>query len=98
MRTQVARTSIDAYYDNSFQETLQPKEAVVMEVFQNRFGSSFSRQELSKITEMPINAVCGRVKSLLLKNELVVVGTRFDPSTRKSQELLSVPELQGSLF
>jgi len=68
MRTQVARTSIDAYYDNSFQETLQPKEAVVMEVFQNRFGSSFSRQELSKITEMPINAVCGRVKSLLLKN------------------------------
>jgi hypothetical protein len=98
MRTQVARTSIDAYYDNSFQETLEPKEAVLMGVFQNSFGGSFSRQELSKITEMPINTVCGRVKSLLLKNELIVVGTRFDASTRKSQELLSVPELQGRLF
>ena len=43
------------------------------------------------VVGMSINAICGRVNSLLTKKTLCVRGFRIDKATRKRQELIGLP-------
>ena len=98
MRTQVYTNSIEAFHSLSVAGYLSPKECEVMAVFENE-SVVLIRQQLSEKIGMPINAVCGRVNSLMTKHALVARGTRKDPMTRKPQELVGLPvSAQGSLF
>ncbi|MCI4431597.1 MAG: hypothetical protein JHC40_20810 [Burkholderiales bacterium] len=99
MRTAVAETSRAAFHSLSVKDYLQPKEREVMAVFDRTPSGRYTRQQLSTLTGMPLHCICGRVRSLLDKNRLVVHGETTDPATRKPQELLGLPIVgQGVLF
>lgn len=99
MRTAASETSIEAYHSLPVAGYLQPKEQQVMAAFRGRADTTLTRQQLVDATGMPLNAVCGRVNSLLAKKALCVRGFRVDPSTRKRQELVGLPVAQqGALF
>lgn len=98
MNTLTTETSREAFRSLGARDYLQPKEREVMAAF---FSPSvtLTRQLIATETGMPLNAVCGRVRSLLDKGVLVVRGTVVDQQTRKAQELLGVPVYgQGALF
>ena len=96
MRT--ASTSVEAYRSLPVAGYLQPKELEIMAVFMRAPGARLTRQMLSVEADMPLHCVCGRVRSLLDKKQLAVVGEAVDPQTRKRQELLGLPVGQGALF
>jgi ribulose kinase len=98
MKTAVAQTSLDAFHSLPVAGYLQPKEAQVMAVF-GCAENTFTRQQLSRITRMPLEGVCGRVRSLLDKKALAVRGYIYNRRTRKTRELLGLPvAAQGGLF
>lgn len=89
----VATTSAQAYRSLGAATYLQPKQTEIMAAFLP--GLLWTRQQLSRITAMPINAVCGRVNSLVAAGLLEEHGTRLDPSTGKHQKLLRLPVVDG---
>lgn len=91
MKTRMAATSLDAFDSLPVKDYLQPKEQIVLTAL--GFGPA-TRQELATRTGMPLCGVCGRVRSLLDKGAIEVRGTRRDPSTGKSQEVLRLTPLQ----
>lgn len=94
-----SETSIEAYHSLSVAGYLQPKEQQVMAAFRGRASTTLTRQQLVDVIGMPLNAVCGRVNSLLTKKALCVRGFHVDPKTRKRQELVGLPVAQqGVLF
>jgi len=99
MRTQMAGTSLATFSSLGVRDYLQPKERELMAVFDAAPGARYTRQALAQRTGMAINAVCGRVRSLLDKHALEVHGETVCPVTRKPQELLGLPVVgQWSLF
>ena len=90
MKTRMANTSLEAF--DSLKETgyLPPKEQEIVDVFKRMPGRAFSRTDLAWRAHMPINCVCGRVRSLLDKKVLRVGGVVTDLGTGKSQQLLSL--------
>lgn len=99
MRTAVTDTSRATFHSLSVKGYLQPKEREVMTVFERTPGGRYTRQQLSSLTGMPLHCICGRVRSLLDKKQIVVHGETTDPTTRKPQELLGLPVIgQGALF
>jgi hypothetical protein len=90
MKTNVSKTSLAAYHSLPDLAYLQPKEQAIMGLF-NTPETRYSRQQIARITGMPINVVCGRVNSLVeTRGLLKSYGTRLDPETKKSQELLGL--------
>jgi hypothetical protein len=89
MKTNVAKTSLEAY--NAIRDNLQPAEQLVMQVFVNR-ETLLTRKQISSMIGMDLSGVCGRVKSLLEKNNLVIRGSCVDKSTNNRQQLLGLPE------
>lgn len=99
MRIAQAETSIEAFHSLPVAGYLQPKEQQVLAAFRGRADTTFTRQQLVDAIGMPLNAVCGRVNSLLAKKALCVRGFHVDPKTRKRQELVGLPVAeQGALF
>jgi len=87
----IAYTSLEAYDELREAGDLPPMEARVMRVFETSgAGASYSRQQISQISGMPINCVCGRVNTLVANGVLEEHGTRIDPTTRKPQKLVRV--------
>lgn len=96
MRT--AETQITAFRSLGARDYLQPKERLVMAVFESP-STAMTRQQIADAIGMRLASVCGRVRSLLDKGVLTVRGTAVDPQTRKAQELLGVPVYgQQALF
>ncbi len=99
MRNAVTETSCTAFHSLSVKGYLQPKEREVMAVFERAPGGRYTRPQLSEITGMPLHCICGRVRSLLDKKQIVVHGETIHPATRKPQELLGLPVVgEGMLF
>lgn len=91
MKHRMADTSLEAYYDMPI-PVLQDKERQVMSAFTGR-EVTYTRQQLARAIRMPINAVCGRVRSLLDKGALVVRGEQWCRTTGKYRELVGLPEV-----
>ena len=53
---------------------------------------TYTRQQLVGVAELPINSICGRVRSLLDKDALVVRGELRCANTGKYRELLGLPK------
>lgn len=104
MQTNVAETSIAAFYSLSPKVDLEPKESRIMELFMaaitlHRPAVTLSRQQISRILDWPINSVTGRINSLVIKGQLMERGERRDPMTGRAQKLLCVPIMeQAGLF
>lgn len=86
-----------SFHSLSVSQYLQPKEKKVLEAFADE-SVHLTRKDLARITGMELSAVCGRVRSLLDKDELRVDGERKDPATGKPQELLALPIRQFELI
>lgn len=89
-------TQREAFHSLSVAGYLAPREQQIMDVFKDK-TVRLTRQQIERATGMPINCVCGRVRSLLDKKALVVVDEVRDPSTGKFQEVLALPAVQLEL-
>ena len=87
-----ATTSLEAFYSTPA-TYLQDREKQVLAAFSSP-AETHTRQQLVRLVGMPINAICGRVRSLLDKNALVVRGELRCANTGKYRELLGLPEGQ----
>ena len=85
-----ATTSLEAFYGTPAQY-MQDREKQVMAAFTGP-DVTHTRQQLVRLVGMPINSVCGRVRSLLDKAALVVRGEVKCHTTGKYRELLGLPE------
>ena len=85
-----ATTSLEAFYGTPA-TYLQDREKQVLAAFSSP-DDTHTRQQLVRLVGMPINAICGRVRSLLDKNALVVRGELRCANTGKYRELLGLPE------
>lgn len=92
-----ATTSIRTYHALIDSGALHPREAQVLAAFSDE-SSRFTRQQLSAAIGMPINAVCGRVRSLIDKQALEVVDESIDPITHKPQQVLALAKRQTEIF
>lgn len=86
-----------SFHSLSVAHYLQPKEREVLAAFKDA-STHLTRKDLARITGMELSAVCGRVRSLLDKEELRIDGDRKDPRTGKPQELLALPIKQLELL
>jgi len=91
-----ATTSIQAYHSLVTSGSLQPREQQVMAAFGPM--TKLTLQQISEAIGMPINAVCGRVRALLDKGVLEVVGESVDPTTNKAQQVLALAKRQTEIF
>ena len=87
-----ATTSLEAFYGTPVL-SLQDREKQVMAAFTGP-DDTHTRQQLVRLVGMPINAICGRVRSLLDKGALVIRGELRCANTGKYRELLGLPEKQ----
>lgn len=87
-----ATTSLEAFYGTPA-ITLQDREKQVLSAFSSP-DDTHTRQQLVRLVGMPINAICGRVRSLLDKGALVIRGELRCANTGKYRELLGLPEKQ----
>lgn len=87
-----ATTSLEAFCGTPA-ITLQDREKQVLAAFSSP-DDTHTRQQLVRLVGMPINAICGRVRSLLDKGALVVRGEIKCNTTGKYRELLGLPEKQ----
>jgi len=90
MKRAMTDTSLEAFYSTPAL-TLQEREKQIMAVFKST-DDAYTRQQLERIAGMRINAICGRVRSLLDKGALVVRGELKCKTTGKYRELLGLPE------
>jgi hypothetical protein len=85
--TNMSETSLFAYH--SFDPAdLERKEKLVIAAFNGDKTLHMTRANLCAATGLPINSICGRVRSLLDKGWLKVDGTVIAPGTNKPHELL----------
>ena len=66
----------------------QTKRAEMLAFFQSHPAIKFSRHHLEQNLHWRTGSVCGRVKELLNRGEIEVVGTMFDYTTKRDVELL----------
>lgn len=86
-------TSREAYADLKENDKLNPKEREVMAAFKSN-QTRYTRQQISEAIGMPLGSVCGRVKALTKKGELVVLGYQAKTETTKRREILGLPNPQ----
>ena len=90
----VRETSLDAYDQLRGTGKLQQAERTVLDAVDRHFGErEFTRKELQAASGIAINAICGRVNSLVKKGELVETDRRRDGGY-----LLHRAPVQGALF
>jgi hypothetical protein len=63
MKTNVSETSISAYYQHQQEGKVGAQANAIFGKMQ--VGKDYSRRELSKITNIELNSICGRVAELL---------------------------------
>ena len=90
-------TQREAFHSLSPEAYLAPKERQILDAFHDQ-TVRLTRQQLERVTGMRLSGVCGRVRSLLDKQALEVVGESRDPQTGKLQEVLALPKRQLELL
>ena len=91
MKTNVAQTSLEAYWDVKKSTQGAQHVAIMGYLERNRQWEDYSRRELSVALEIDLNAICGRVNELIKSGEIVeceprpcrVSGRRINPVRRK---------------
>ena len=86
-RKGVAQTSRGAYYEHVLNGGARTQRERIMALW-DFMQIPLNRRQISELTHIPINAVCGRVGALLEADALVVSHTDLDPETNKRVEYL----------
>ena len=99
MNSNVRPTSRSSYYDHVVSGKSKSQRVRIMEsMLLHRFPRN--RREISLMTGIPINAVCGRVNALIENGDLQIARINIDPSTGRRVEYLAIPYkvIQARLF
>lgn len=95
----VKPTSRSSYYDHVITGKAKSQRVRIVEsMLLHRYPRN--RRQISLMTGIPINAVCGRVNALIENGDLQVAQIDIDPSTGRRVEYLAVTSkvLQARLF
>ena len=96
MQTSVRETSVAAYHELRDDGKLTAKQQQIIDYLHRHPGAVFSRLEISRAIDMPINCVAGRVNELLEKGVIEeadqrpcrISGRRINPIRIKQGRLL----------
>ena len=96
MQPSVRETSIAAYHELRDDGKLTAKQQQIIDYLHRHPGAVFSRLEISRAIDMPINCVAGRVNELLEKGVIEeadqrlcrISGRRINPIRLKQGRLL----------
>jgi DNA-binding MarR family transcriptional regulator len=97
MRTNVSRTSIDAYYAMIAGPKLAAQQRTIVEFLASHSGD-FTRAELAERTGLRLSSVCGRVSELLERGTLVERSRRPCSVTGVAAHVVRLAPAQGALF
>lgn len=96
----VKQTSIDAYQEQAITgRSRTQRERILKFLVDHQMPRN--RREISIMTGIPINAVCGRINDMLFEGQLHIAFIDEDPVTRKKVEYLEPKPkepVQGKLF
>jgi len=81
------QTSLDAHNDIQSDGTAQTQKDKIKD-FLKRFSDGLTRNEIHRLLGIQINAVCGRVNSLLKEGLIEEVGKRKDRFSNKENYIL----------
>jgi predicted HTH transcriptional regulator len=87
MRTQMAETSLDAFYDLKQSPTLQDQQRKIINVMKPEV--TYTRRALASLAKLETSTASARINSLL-DTHIVVVGKTKDPLTKKTVEALQL--------
>lgn len=94
MKTDVALTSIESYYElirTGKQQTLRCKVLkCILDHHKNPYHDGITRRQIGTMLGMELGTVAGRVKELLEAGAVVEDGTVVDPRTKKSVKLIKL--------
>ncbi|KKL59362.1 hypothetical protein LCGC14_2216150 [marine sediment metagenome] len=92
----ISYTSLTAYRESVLDGTVTAQHGKIMRVFYKFRGVLLNRRQVSELTDLKINAVTGRVRSLIDSGLLEVGPEKRDPITGRKVEylkpVLPVPE------
>ena len=77
---------------------LTESEAKIMRFFHGKPGQAFNRRQVSTLSGIPINCVCGRVIDLVKSGYLEELPAERDPQTGKSAHPVRIKAVQPELF
>ena len=100
MQPSVRETSIAAYHELRDDGKLTAKQQQIIDYLHRHPGAVFSRLEISRAIDMPINCVAGRVNELLKETkEVVEYPKRKDRISGITVRPVGLPVIgQGELF
>jgi DNA-binding MarR family transcriptional regulator len=78
--------SLQSFFEHQDSGDMGRQERVIYDFI--RSHHSCSRSDIERSMNIRINAVTGRVKSLIDNKKVCVIGTKYDPKTRKEVECL----------
>ena len=84
---EIRQTSIQAYKDINQDGTSDTQRLAILK-FLRRYSDGLTRNEISRMLDIPINAVCGRVKELLKFCSIYEDNKRKDKYTHKNNYIL----------
>ena len=87
MITQMRQFSLDAFRDIQSDGSAESQRLKIARFIRDN-ATEFSRQEISEILLIPINAVCGRVKELMKMGAIYESGYKISNKTGKKQAVL----------
>ena len=94
MKTEVALTSIESYYElvrTGKQHTLRCKVLkCILDHHKNPYHDGITRRSIGAKIDMELGTVAGRVKELVDAGAVVEEGTVVDPRTNKSVKLIKL--------
>jgi hypothetical protein len=89
------KTSRDAYHEIERMGRLGEQQRQIMKFFMDQpRGAGFSRRDLVRLVQLPINVITGRVNELIAKGWLEDESTTVDATTRKTVHLVKVKQYQ----
>ena len=87
-------TSLNAYIDIQSDGTASTQREKIKD-FISRFSEGLSRNEVSRLLGIPINATTGRIRELIKKGTICEAGKRLDVYSGKENYVLVSTEQVG---
>lgn len=93
MKTAMAKTSVDRYHELMVDGEVSRLQALILSMMDE--GRDYTRAELSELTHLAINTVCGRVNELIKDMRLEECSARKCSITGFTAKVVCLPMAEG---
>ena len=90
---EIRQTSMSSYFDINADGTAESQRMTILH-FIRRYADGLTRQEISRLLSIPINAVCGRIRELIKVGAIVESGKKRDEYSHKENYILKATVLK----